>query len=118
MNEASALLKRGNLDDAESLLKAVLSPVRISYPTSDHLNANTTDGDSTVFSLSSLGSSGFLGTPGSLSEMNGHSGLAVKDRVIPLWLLIEQAAKEGRTQLTRLAKFDLSAWASEARLEL
>ncbi|THD21464.1 Kinesin light chain [Fasciola hepatica] len=116
--QASALLKRGNVDDAESLLKAVLSPARTSYPSSDTPNGNTTDGDSAVFSLSSLGSSGFLGPPGSSPEPNGHSGLMNKERVMPLWLLIEQAAKEGRTQLTRLAKFDISSWALEARIEL
>ncbi|KAF6771782.1 hypothetical protein AHF37_09051 [Paragonimus kellicotti] len=128
-NLASALLKRGYASDAEILLKAVLSPdqstQRSSYHTWNNTGAlSTTEADSAVFSFSSISSS-YNPPAGSCSPSNGvvdvstgHSGPAAPNRIIPIWLLVEQAGREGRGQLARLSRFDVSAWATEAQIDL
>ncbi|KAF7257473.1 hypothetical protein EG68_05311 [Paragonimus skrjabini miyazakii] len=128
-NLASALLKRGNASDAEILLKAVLSPDQSTQRSSYHAWNNTgalstTEADSAVFSFSSISSS-YNHPAGSCSPANGvvdvstgHSGPAAPNRIIPIWLLVEQAGREGRGQLARLSKFDVSAWATEAHIDL
>ncbi|CAL8093959.1 unnamed protein product [Calicophoron daubneyi] len=120
-NLASTLLKLGNLADAESLLKAVLTPDRSLHPLQPpppaHLSSTGTEADSAVFSSSS--GSSYISPDAALPECNGATlNHCTSGRIIPLWLLVEQARKEGREQLSRLLKFDLSAWASEARIEL
>ncbi|GAA51004.1 kinesin light chain [Clonorchis sinensis] len=117
-NLASALLKRGNLSDAEILLKAVLSPVggrpqpNLSPSASNSFTNSCEEADSAVFSLSSTGSTYSAADKFDLG--NGHPAR----RVVPIWLLVEQAGREGRDQLSKLMKFDLSAWAAEAHIEL
>ncbi|TGZ60630.1 hypothetical protein CRM22_008436 [Opisthorchis felineus] len=117
-NLASALLKRGNLSDAEVLLKAVLSPVggrpqpNLSPSASNSFTNSCEEADSAVFSLSSTGST--YSAADKFDLVNGHPAR----RVVPIWLLVEQAGREGRDQLSKLMRFDLSTWAAEAHIEL
>ncbi|KER20236.1 hypothetical protein T265_11161 [Opisthorchis viverrini] len=117
-NLASALLKRGNLSDAEVLLKAVLSPLggrpqpNSSPSASNSFTNSCEEADSAVFSLSSTGS--IYSAADKFDPINGHPAR----RVVPIWLVVEQAGREGRDQLSKLMKFDLSAWATEAHIEL
>ncbi|TNN13974.1 Kinesin light chain isoform 2 [Schistosoma japonicum] len=137
-NLASALLKRRNLTDAESLLKSVLTPDR-SYALQSqksHLNNNnnsnlsqseSVEHDSAIYSLSSLGSSRMMSS-------SGYRGVSVGDVVLPydsteqsmmimnsssrpvspLWVILEQSLKDNNSN----RKFSLVTWASEARIEL
>ncbi|KAA3678507.1 kinesin light chain [Paragonimus westermani] len=128
-NLASALLKRGNAGDAEILLKGVLSPDQSTQRSGYHAwnkagVLSTAEVDSAVFSFSSTSSS-YNHPAGSCSSTNGvvdippgHSGPGASNRTIPIWLLVEQAGREGRGQLARLSKFDVSAWAAEAHIDL
>ncbi|CAH8591241.1 unnamed protein product [Dicrocoelium dendriticum] len=124
-NLASTLLKRGNLSDAEALLKDVLSPdrrLRTLPPNHQcHFSMNSTgpcisEADSAVFSSSSAMSSY---TIGDFAHEHSDSRPFQSDGYsVPLWLFIEQACREGRSQLLRLSKFDLTAWASDAQIDL
>lgn len=119
-NLASALLKRGNLADAEILLKDVLSPERTNpvttRPTNSLLSSpNPTEVDSAVFSADSS-CNGFIPVESDDGASTVHTISASAPLSIPpLWLLAEQAGLERRGQLT---KFNISAWASEARIDI
>ncbi|KAK4475013.1 hypothetical protein MN116_002111 [Schistosoma mekongi] len=138
-NLASALLKRRNLTDAESLLKSVLTPDRYFalQAHKNHLNNNNNNSnlsqsesvehDSAIYSLSSLGSSRMMSS-------SGYRGVSVNDVVLPydsteqslmimnsssrpvspLWVILEQSLKDNNSN----RKFSLVTWASEARIEL
>ncbi|KAF6769786.1 hypothetical protein AHF37_12151 [Paragonimus kellicotti] len=114
-NLASALLKRGYASDAEILLKAVLSPdqstQRSSYHTWNNTGAlSTTEADSAVFSFSSISSS-------------YNPRLVAVARLMvswtsPLGTLVLLLPTASFPFGSRLSRFDVSAWATEAQIDL
>ncbi|CAH8654770.1 unnamed protein product [Schistosoma intercalatum] len=137
-NLASALLKRRNLADAESLLKSVLTPdhgytstQQRSHLMNNFLQSENVEHDSAIYSLSSLGSSHIS----SISSNGGYRGVgslldggvvlpcdsteqsmimnSSSRPVNPLWVILEQSIKDNNNR-----KFSLVTWASEARIEL
>ncbi|VDQ03102.1 unnamed protein product [Trichobilharzia regenti] len=111
---ASVLLKLDNVIEAESLLKAVLTPDQ--YNSS--LQPKNQENNSAIYSLSPLSNSDRGVYIEGVSPCNSTEPSILMNsserRVEPLWVIVEQYVKDNDIS----QKFSLVKWASEAKIEL
>nr|CAH8872668.1 unnamed protein product [Trichobilharzia regenti] len=121
---ASVLLKLDNVIEAESLLKAVLTPDQYNSSLQPKNQENSlsqsesVDQDSAIYSLSPLSNSDRGVYIEGVSPCNSTEPSILMNsserRVEPLWVIVEQYVKDNDIS----QKFSLVKWASEAKIEL